>query len=97
LGHPENYIRANPMSTPEHIVPEWYFLPFYAILRAMPDKVLGIILLFSSIIILFIIPYIWEGYEPAEFIFFNRCILFLWIINIFFFSFYWNDANRISF
>jgi ubiquinol-cytochrome c reductase cytochrome b subunit len=37
LGHPENYIQANPMLTPEHIVPEWYFLPFYAILRAMPD------------------------------------------------------------
>jgi len=82
LGHPENYIQANPMLTPEHIVPEWYFLPFYAILRAMPDKVLGIVCMLASIGILFIIPYIWEGYESAEFILFNRAILCIWVISI---------------
>ena len=42
LGHPDNYIRANALVTPAHIVPEWYFLPFYAILRSIPDKTGGI-------------------------------------------------------
>ena len=42
LGHPDNYIPANPMSTPPHIVPEWYFLPIYAILRSIPDKSGGV-------------------------------------------------------
>jgi quinol-cytochrome oxidoreductase complex cytochrome b subunit len=43
LGHPDNYIPANPMVTPPHIVPEWYFLPFYAILRSIPHKLLGVV------------------------------------------------------
>ena len=51
LGHPDNYIEANPLVTPPHIVPEWYFLPFYAILRAIPNKLLGVIALFLSILI----------------------------------------------
>jgi ubiquinol-cytochrome c reductase cytochrome b subunit len=42
LGHADNYIEANPMVTPAHIVPEWYLLPFYAILRSVPDKLLGV-------------------------------------------------------
>eukprot|EP00959_Pyramimonas_sp_CCMP1952_P475025 9503979-Pyramimonas_sp.AAC.1 len=42
LGHPDNYIPANPMSTPAHIVPEWYFLPVYAILRSIPNKLGGV-------------------------------------------------------
>src|SRR5579885_282051 len=58
LGHPDNYIPANPLQTPPHIVPEWYFLPFYAILRAIPNKLLGVIALFSSIAILFFIPWL---------------------------------------
>jgi ubiquinol-cytochrome c reductase cytochrome b subunit len=58
LGHPSNYIRANPMVTPEHIVPEWYFLPFYAILRSVPDKLLGITLMALAIGVLYIIPFI---------------------------------------
>ena len=52
LGHADNYIEANPLSTPPHIVPEWYFLPYYAILRAIPDKLLGVIAMFSSILLL---------------------------------------------
>jgi ubiquinol-cytochrome c reductase cytochrome b subunit len=56
LGHPDNYIRANPTTTPEHIVPEWYFLPFYAILRAVPDKVLGVFAMIGSILMLFVLP-----------------------------------------
>ena len=58
LGHPDNYIPANPLVTPEHIVPEWYFLPFYAILRAIPDKLMGVVAMFGSILILFIIPWL---------------------------------------
>jgi quinol-cytochrome oxidoreductase complex cytochrome b subunit len=58
LGHPDNYIPANPMVTPPHIVPEWYFLPFYAILRSIPDKLSGVLALLFAIVVLFVIPYI---------------------------------------
>jgi quinol-cytochrome oxidoreductase complex cytochrome b subunit len=58
LGHPDNYIKANPLVTPRHIVPEWYFLPFYAILRAVPNKLLGVIAMFFSILILFLLPFL---------------------------------------
>ena len=58
LGHPDNFIPANPLVTPTHIVPEWYFLPFYAILRSVPDKLFGVILLLASIIILLVFPFI---------------------------------------
>jgi ubiquinol-cytochrome c reductase cytochrome b subunit len=58
LGHPDNYIEANPLVTPPHIVPEWYFLPFYAILRAIPNKLLGVIALFLSILITMALPWL---------------------------------------
>ena len=58
LGHPDNYIPADPIVTPEHIVPEWYFLPFYAILRAVPDKLMGVILMFAAILVLFVMPWL---------------------------------------
>jgi len=58
MGHPDNYIPANPLVTPAHIVPEWYFLPFYAILRAVPDKLGGVVLMLASIMILFVIPWL---------------------------------------
>ena len=58
MGHPDNYIEANPLVTPAHIVPEWYFLPFYAILRAIPDKLGGVIAMFSAIAVLFILPWL---------------------------------------
>ncbi len=58
LGHPDNYIPANPLVTPAHIVPEWYFLPFYAILRAVPDKLGGVLMMFGAIILLFFLPYL---------------------------------------
>jgi ubiquinol-cytochrome c reductase cytochrome b subunit len=57
LGHSDNYIEANPMVTPEHIVPEWYFLPSYAILRSIPNKLLGVLALFASILVLLILPF----------------------------------------
>lgn len=58
LGHPDNYIPANPMVTPPHIVPEWYFLPFYAILRAVPDKLGGVLLMFAAVGLLFLLPWL---------------------------------------
>jgi ubiquinol-cytochrome c reductase cytochrome b/c1 subunit len=58
LGHPDNYIPANPAVTPTHIVPEWYYLPFYAILRAIPDKLLGVAALGASIVILAFLPWL---------------------------------------
>ncbi len=77
LGHPDNYVPANPMSTPAHIVPEWYFWPFYAILRAftmdltffglfviVPAKLLGVLAMFSSILLLFFLP--WLDKSPVR-------------------------------
>jgi quinol-cytochrome oxidoreductase complex cytochrome b subunit len=56
LGHPDNYIEANPMVTPAHIVPEWYFLPFYAILRSIPDKLGGVVAMVGGIVINLLLP-----------------------------------------
>lgn len=56
LGHPDNYIQANPLVTPAHIVPEWYFLPFYAILRTIPDKLGGVALMGFAIVIIAMLP-----------------------------------------
>ncbi|RKP13628.1 cytochrome b/b6 [Piptocephalis cylindrospora] len=56
LGHPDNYVPANPLVTPPSIVPEWYFLPFYAILRSIPDKLLGVVAMFGAIVILLLLP-----------------------------------------
>ncbi|MDA9163229.1 cytochrome b N-terminal domain-containing protein [Alphaproteobacteria bacterium] len=58
MGHSDNYIRANSMVTPAHIVPEWYFLPFYAILRAIPDKLGGVLAMFGAIAVLFLLPWL---------------------------------------
>lgn len=58
FGHPDNFIPANPLVTPAHIVPEWYFLPFYAILRAIPDKFLGVVAMFASIGLLAALPWL---------------------------------------
>ena len=56
LGHSDNYLPADPMVTPASIVPEWYLLPFYAILRSIPNKLLGVIAMFGSLLILLILP-----------------------------------------
>ncbi len=58
FGEPDNYIPANPLVTPEHIVPEWYFLPFYAILRSVPYKEVGILLMWTSVFVLFFVPWL---------------------------------------
>ena len=64
LLSPDNYIPANPMQTPNHIVPEWYLLPYYAILRAVPNKLLGVIMAFGSLFILFFVP--WLDRSPVR-------------------------------
>jgi len=56
LGHSDNYIPADPMVTPASIVPEWYLLPYYAILRSIPNKLLGVLAMFGSLLILLILP-----------------------------------------
>jgi ubiquinol-cytochrome c reductase cytochrome b subunit len=57
LGDSENYVMANPMQTPPAIVPEWYLLPFYAILRSIPNKLLGVIAMFSALLALLVLPF----------------------------------------
>ena len=58
LGEPDNFIHANPMSTPAHIVPEWYFLFAYAILRSVPNKLGGVVGLVGSLLFLLVLPFI---------------------------------------
>jgi ubiquinol-cytochrome c reductase cytochrome b subunit len=64
FGSPDNYIPANPLQTPAEIVPEWYFLPFYAILRSVPNKLGGVVLMFGSILVLFVLP--WLDTSPVR-------------------------------
>jgi ubiquinol-cytochrome c reductase cytochrome b/c1 subunit len=89
LGHADNYIQANPAVTPQHIVPEWYYLPFYAILRAIPNKLLGVCALFGSILILAFLPWLDTSkvrsaryrplYRQFFWIFAAVCVLLGWL------------------
>lgn len=89
LGHSDNYIPANPMVTPPHIVPEWYFLPFYAILRSIPNKLGGVLAMFGAIAILLVLPFIGKAevrsaafrpiYRSLFWIFFFNCLILGWI------------------
>ncbi|MDX2309222.1 MAG: cytochrome b/b6 [Hyphomicrobium sp.] len=68
LGHADNYNPANPLVTPPHIVPEWYFLPFYAILRAIPSKLGGVIAMFAAVLILLFVPWLdWSRVKSAKY------------------------------
>nr|DBA43713.1 TPA_asm: CYTB [Bombus melanurus] len=83
LGDPDNFKMANPMVTPVHIKPEWYFLFAYSILRTIPNKLGGVIMLFMSIFILYLIPIInLNNLKNNKFYFFNK-IMYWWFINIF--------------
>jgi ubiquinol-cytochrome c reductase cytochrome b subunit len=64
LGDPNNFIPANPLQTPADITPEWYLLPFYAILRSVPSKLFGVLMMFGSILVLFFIP--WLDTSPVR-------------------------------
>ncbi len=89
LGHTDNYIKANPMVTPSHIVPEWYFLPFYAILRSVPNKLGGVILMLAAIFVLIALPFYaksktrsttFKTIQKISFWFFvSDCIILGWI------------------
>lgn len=92
MGHPDNYVPANPLSTPAHIVPEWYFLPFYAILRAVdfqflwfvPAKLGGVLLMFGALLVLALLPWLDTSkvrscrYRPI----YRWCVL-LFVTNVF--------------
>ena len=94
MGDPANYVPANPLLTPPHIVPEWYFLPFYAILRATPDilfipaKLAGVLAMFGSIFVLFLVPWLDTSkvrsaryrpiYKQCFFLFVIACIALGW-------------------
>ena len=89
LNHPDNYVKADPMKTPLHVIPEWYFLVFYAILRGIPHKTGGIIAMFGSIVILFTIPFSNTSvirsttyrpiYKPFFWLFVADCAILLWV------------------
>jgi len=81
LGHPDNYIEANPMVTPAHIVPEWYFLPFYAILRTIPDKLGGVVLMVLAIVILLFLPNVDNSYVRSSFFKPFHCVLFWFFVS----------------
>jgi quinol-cytochrome oxidoreductase complex cytochrome b subunit len=103
FGEPDNYIPANPLVTPLHIVPEWYFLPFYAILRAVPDievfgfvlisaKLAGVILMFGSILILFLLPWLdFSKVRSARFRPIFRQFFWIFVVNCLFLG--WVGAN----
>lgn len=89
MGHPDNYIPADPLVTPSHIVPEWYYLPFYAILRAIPSKLGGVIAMFGAIAVLFVLPWLDTSkvrsavfrplYRQFFWIFVGVCLLLGWL------------------
>ena len=89
LNHPDNYVKADPMKTPLHVIPEWYFLVFYAILRGIPHKTGGILAMFGSIVILFTIPFSNTSvirsttyrpiYKPFFWLFLADCAILLWV------------------
>lgn len=89
FGEADNYIPANPLVTPAHIVPEWYFLPFYAILRSVPDKLGGVLLMFGAVFVLFVVPWLDKSsvrsaqFRPVYRVFFwvllINCLVLGWI------------------
>lgn len=88
LGHPDNYIEANPMKTPLHIVPEWYFLPFYAILRSIPNKIGGVIAMFGSLLVMLTIPFT-NSSEIKSTSFRPLFKIFYWLLVVTFFLLGW--------
>jgi quinol-cytochrome oxidoreductase complex cytochrome b subunit len=83
LGHPDNYIRADALVTPKHIVPEWYFLPFYAILRAIPNKLGGVIAMFTAIIVLFFLPFLGDfDCKSSKFVGLSQFFFWMFVLNL---------------
>ena len=82
LGDPNNFIEANPLQTPADIVPEWYFLPYYAILRSVPNKLLGVCMMFGSLLVLLVVPWLdTSRVRSARFRPTYKWLLWLWVIS----------------
>nr|ACI41934.1 cytochrome b [Scotophilus dinganii] len=83
LGDPDNYMPANPLNTPPHIKPEWYFLFAYAILRSIPNKLGGVLALVMSILVLLIIPFLHTSNQRSmTFRPISQCLFWLWVANL---------------
>jgi ubiquinol-cytochrome c reductase cytochrome b/c1 subunit len=84
LSDPNNFIPANPLQTPPDIVPEWYFLPFYAMLRSVPNKLGGVVVMFSSILVLFVLPWLdTSKVRSARFRPIFRQLIWVWVLACF--------------
>lgn len=95
LGDSENYVMANPMQTPAAIVPEWYLLPFYAILRSIPNKLLGVIAMFSALLIILILPFADLGRSRGiQFRLLSKIFFYIFVIN--FFTLMWLGAKHVE-
>jgi ubiquinol-cytochrome c reductase cytochrome b subunit len=82
LGDPNNFIPANPLQTPADIVPEWYFLPYYAILRSVPNKLGGVCMMFGSLLVLFVLPWLdTSKVRSARFRPIYRQLIFVWVLS----------------
>jgi quinol-cytochrome oxidoreductase complex cytochrome b subunit len=96
FGHSDNYIQANPLLTPPHIVPEWYFLPFYTILRSIPNKAFGVCLMFLSIMSLYFLPLL--SFSTKSSLFFQplfRIIFWFFVVNCFILG--WIGGNPVEY
>ena len=95
LGDPENYIRANSLVTPTHIMPEWYFLFAYAILRAIPNKLGGVIALVLSIVVLIVLPFTHTSYSRSHLYKINYQILY-WLFIVLFVLLTWIGSKPVE-
>jgi ubiquinol-cytochrome c reductase cytochrome b subunit len=95
LGDSDNYIMANPMQTPAAIVPEWYLLPFYAILRSIPNKLLGVIAMFSALFIILALPFVDLGRSRGiQFRLLSKVFFFVFVVN--FMALMWLGAKHVE-
>ncbi len=92
---PENYIPSNPISTPTHIKPEWYFLPFYAVLRSVPNKLGGVILIVMIIILLAALSFVPRSDNKVHFIFLSKGKIILSILARLLFLLFWIGARPV--
>lgn len=93
FNHSDNYIKANPLVTPAHIVPEWYFLPLYGILRSILNKTYGIIIMFVSLLVLFILPFVDKSLiKNKTFKPFNRTLFWFFSFNFLFLGYLGSQA-----
>jgi quinol-cytochrome oxidoreductase complex cytochrome b subunit len=93
FNHSDNYIKANPLVTPAHIVPEWYFLPLYGILRSILNKTYGIIIMFVSLLVLFLLPFIDKSLiKNKTFKPFNRSLFWFFSLNFLFLGYLGSQA-----